>query len=603
MTAVPAATAPDAAQAAGAIDVSAPPTAPPAAPPAVRSVPVLRPLRPAVRLPIPAALRGLAALDALVVFGLTAVALATRLLALRWSAGLNSDEAIPGLMALHVLTTGDHPIFFWGQHYFGSLEVYFIAALFRVLGFQPWLVFVPPTVASLALVPLTAALGRWLSGNRGVLAGKAAGWLAALPVAAATPVMARMLAHAGGGFSLAYALQGAAIYCHLRALTGQTTRGRRVIWALLFALTSGFLCWVWQPSLALTAVLLLILLARRPELLWAATLPLLVGLAPPLYYNATQHWPTVAEILRKTSTPPEQAPAEITSSRWVYAILLGMAFGGGEDTYSIGTNWPQALAVAASVAFVLLVVFATGLLSAVKRVWHLLRRRPAAPPRFGPDRTVAAVLAIAIATNVAAAHGAVRHLHSAALLAFPFFGALPAALLGASRSTRGVRAFVSLALAAAVLIPNAWFLPRAEGVYGDRPRFGSVVEEVVAGLTERGLTYGYADYWTAYPITYWSGETIVVSPVAPMTYGGHFERYPEFTALVKRQPSFSNQFLLLETQCDMRPYAVPVTDVGGTYRIDPLGPYNVLWDLHVPTAVEPDTLQRWRTLIESKESC
>ncbi|HEU5317281.1 MAG TPA: hypothetical protein VFX49_14320, partial [Chloroflexota bacterium] len=436
-----------------------------------------RPHRRALR--VPAWLRSLTFLDAAVIAALSGIALVSRLLALRWSAGMNADEAVPGLMALHILTTRDYPVFFWGQHYFGSLETYFVAALYKLFGFRPELVFAPPLVASIALIPLTAALARRLAGGkRAGLAGKAAGWLAVVPLAVSTPVMSRMLAHAGGGFALAYALQAIAIYCHLRALCDDTTPARRLAWATGFSLAAGFLCWVWQPALALTAVLLVILLLRRPELLWAATLPLVVGLAMPLYYNATQGWPTVAEILHKASNPPDQAPAQITSSRWVYAILMGMALGGGEDTYSVGTNWFQAGEVAAGVAVVALVTLLTGLASAVKRAWLFLRRRARRGVAFGPDRTVAFVLLLAIATNAAAAHGAVRHLHPAALLAFAVFGALPVALFGASRRLWLPRALVSLALLPAILLPNVWTLPRDEGVYGERPAFGSAVAEV-----------------------------------------------------------------------------------------------------------------------------
>ena len=50
---------------------------------------------------------------------------------------LNSDEVLPGLMARHILLEGERPVFFYGQHYFGALEAYAIAALFAVFGFHP----------------------------------------------------------------------------------------------------------------------------------------------------------------------------------------------------------------------------------------------------------------------------------------------------------------------------------------------------------------------------------------------------------------------------------------------------------------------------------
>ncbi len=46
----------------------------------------------------------------------------------------NSDEATIGLMALHIQHGSDAPIFFYGQHYMGSLEAYIGAVLFSILG-------------------------------------------------------------------------------------------------------------------------------------------------------------------------------------------------------------------------------------------------------------------------------------------------------------------------------------------------------------------------------------------------------------------------------------------------------------------------------------
>jgi len=45
----------------------------------------------------------------------------------------NSDEAVEGLMARHVLL-GEHPLFLWGQRYKGVPEVYLNAAVFRAIG-------------------------------------------------------------------------------------------------------------------------------------------------------------------------------------------------------------------------------------------------------------------------------------------------------------------------------------------------------------------------------------------------------------------------------------------------------------------------------------
>jgi hypothetical protein len=46
----------------------------------------------------------------------------------------NSDEETMGVMAMHIISNGEHPIFFYGQNYMGTLEAYLAAALFQLLG-------------------------------------------------------------------------------------------------------------------------------------------------------------------------------------------------------------------------------------------------------------------------------------------------------------------------------------------------------------------------------------------------------------------------------------------------------------------------------------
>lgn len=51
----------------------------------------------------------------------------------------NSDEAIVGLMARHILS-GERPIFFYGQAYMGSLDAYIVALGFFIFGIEIWVI-------------------------------------------------------------------------------------------------------------------------------------------------------------------------------------------------------------------------------------------------------------------------------------------------------------------------------------------------------------------------------------------------------------------------------------------------------------------------------
>ncbi len=66
--------------------------------------------------------------------GLLIVAVVYRLyLIARGWPQLDSDEAVIGLMARHILH-GEYPVFYWGQNYMGPFEAYFAALFFAVFG-------------------------------------------------------------------------------------------------------------------------------------------------------------------------------------------------------------------------------------------------------------------------------------------------------------------------------------------------------------------------------------------------------------------------------------------------------------------------------------
>ncbi|HEX6110153.1 MAG TPA: hypothetical protein VFZ02_12140, partial [Ktedonobacteraceae bacterium] len=46
----------------------------------------------------------------------------------------NADIDTTGIMAMHIASKGEHPIFFYGQHYMGTLEAYLGVAFFRLFG-------------------------------------------------------------------------------------------------------------------------------------------------------------------------------------------------------------------------------------------------------------------------------------------------------------------------------------------------------------------------------------------------------------------------------------------------------------------------------------
>ncbi len=70
---------------------------------------------------------------ALIALGALGALIRLGLLLSGWPA-TDSDEGTMGLMALHINTRGEHPLFFYGQSYMGTIQAYLGAALFHLFG-------------------------------------------------------------------------------------------------------------------------------------------------------------------------------------------------------------------------------------------------------------------------------------------------------------------------------------------------------------------------------------------------------------------------------------------------------------------------------------
>ena len=78
---------------------------------------------------------------------------------------IDSDEAIVGLMAKHIVEGADLPVFYYGQHYMGSFEPLLAALSFKVFGISNAALKAVPLIFSLLLLILLYALGLQLGGR------------------------------------------------------------------------------------------------------------------------------------------------------------------------------------------------------------------------------------------------------------------------------------------------------------------------------------------------------------------------------------------------------------------------------------------------------
>lgn len=94
---------------------------------------------------------------------------------------VDSDEAVVGLMANHIAAGKALPVFYYGQHYMGSLEAICVAALFWIFGSSAVALKIVPFFFSLLLILLVYELAKNAAGRN---AARIAALLCAVPPSA-----------------------------------------------------------------------------------------------------------------------------------------------------------------------------------------------------------------------------------------------------------------------------------------------------------------------------------------------------------------------------------------------------------------------------------
>ena len=270
-------------------------------------------------------------------------------LLLRGWPGLDSDEAIVGLMARHIQLRGEHPTFFYGQYYLGPLQAYAAAAFFSVFGSSQLtlrLVVLPLTLGFLAAM---YAIGRAAYGPAvGLLV---LAWLALGPPYA---VLRELVAVGGHQEMLLFAaLLLLSIWTRLRRPNPvpQTRRERNRALATYAAMgvLAGLGLWadlLVLPVLLVSAVALFA--GRRRELLSVCGAMLLlgfcIGASPYIIFNVTHNNASYKQVVRQ-SRPDGREGSWPSPQEWqqqageTLAVALPLTFGSPHVCVTQGNIW------------------------------------------------------------------------------------------------------------------------------------------------------------------------------------------------------------------------------------------------------------------------
>jgi Dolichyl-phosphate-mannose-protein mannosyltransferase len=481
----------------------------------------------------------------------------------------DSDQAVVGIMARDILERGAHPVFFYGNAYAGTIDVYWLALVFEVLG---------ESVDSyrFATVVLLGVLIYTVYRTTRTRFPRAAALLA-VGYLATPPWFFLYKGLTAGVYDVLAILGGACIYCAFR-LEEASRRGDRVLlWTGALGLAAGAGWWVYPLivyfflAIGLWFVIVRPSIFGRPISYLVFALAFLLGGLPWWLSNLRYHWKSLNAFQMQSAGLPQFGSQLSTVATQAIPILLG-----SRPVLDQIEAYPGELAVSLVLAFVPVVVAAC-------EVWRLRRAIRDAPVGEDTTRTRGLLLllltlalgCVVVSTNRFAYLTEPRFL-------FPLYAVFPIVfgfavwrLFTASRLGRGVAVgLLGLALFSSA---RGLFLPNLYGKYLGRTNDGPL-PDLIKELERRRLHSGYASYWVAYRLSFESGERIVATPFGDW----RLVRVGRFRDRVDKDPRPA--FILYgEEAGELERY---LKRRGEAFRQFSLGPFRVFHDI-TSASLEP----------------
>jgi hypothetical protein len=501
-----------------------------------------------------------------------------RLPALLNARGVNSDAAVVGLQAMHLLR-GEWSPFLWGAGYQASFDAVLVAAGFAVTGPSALTLMVVPLIGHLVLVGLAYDVVR-----RAVGAGGAA--LACLPLVFAPQSINGVALYAPRQWSVTAAvlaiwlasrstgrwapawlagsglMAGLAVYLDLFTLQLMPAVGVFALWhalaaprrvrsvaALVAGAAAGAAVIAWSRAQPVAdgakAGLALDRIGRNTTLLTERSLPYLLG---------------VKDFV--------QPPGTIDRVRWVAPTWLHVV------------QWAGALVFAAAVAWA--VVAVVGCLGGDPTRDGRPARCAGWTGRGRIDHSPSPVRrlgALGVVGSAASVGGFLVSTMPADLLSTrylaPIIWLAPFTLAPAAHAL-GARAFGVAILPFALAVGlGGWlaFSPYVQGGLPVRDPRGVAHDEaaLVRTLRAEGVRYAEAQYWLAYRLTFLSGEDLVVAPLDERD-----DRYRPYRAGFDAAPTAAYVFHPSEPRASPGPVEEQLRAAGVSYRREEISGFTVL---------------------------
>jgi len=455
------------------------------------------------------------------------------ILLLEESFPFNSDEAIVGLMAKHILE-GERPTFFYGQSYMGSLDAWIVAGDFAVFGEKIWVIRMIQTLLYLISISLSMYLVKLHSSS--IWQPLLTGLFMAFP--AVNTVLYTTISLGGYGESLAIGTLLLVVYTLYKK---RNQADYKNVWlVLVIGLVAGAGFWVNGITLVYSIPVLCLLLGEwiflpnsgRKWGIFLTGLILLIaglflGLFPWIMFVVDNGLQTIlAENLGKV--------VDVTGQSYLNSILLhlrNLLIFGTTVIFGIRPPWSAQILAKPIIPFALAAWAFTIFLSRKK----------------SNDHDTTGLLRLVLFVNAVLILGFI----------FTPFGNDPSGryflpvtqmfciFAGFTLGKHANKPLLPVIATAAIIVFNVWGV--AESARNNPPglttQFDAVTqidhqydEALVHFLKANGETTGYTNYWVAYPLAFLSNEELIYVPRLPyhqdFRYTERDDRYDRYGKIV-----------------------------------------------------------------------
>jgi hypothetical protein len=511
--------------------------------------------------------------------------------------GTDSDDATMGLMAKHIVALGEHPIFFYGQSYMGSLEAYAAALVFLFLGASEFALKCGLILLYACFMVIMYGFLVQVTSRAWALAGEAL-----LALGADEMVYHQLEAYGGYLETLLFGAALLALTCWLIRTQGDATLTRRRHLAFAgWGLAAGLGIWsdaLIAPFVVLTAGALALFCwstVRR----WGAIIALsclLLGISPWIIYLATPAPAAPRGLIQSASALPASPAAgqEPTMIETAVNQFLGMALislpndTGATTLCPMSSNeaWPQdhwttpriqqCISFRAVWSGAILLLLALGLALEIRGILRLRRRargdwstreRADLAQRAGRLLGLAAPAATIVLYTVSSASAFApwiysRYLISVAIAIPTLLATLWAHAAGAStkdgsehqsrlrlRRANGLARMSVICLSALLLVTLTLGIVGTYRAVSAQQAQNQVRSDLVAYLMQHGQTRVYTEFWTCYWVIFQSDERVICG-VLNADWSHRPSRYAAYDAAVEAAAPATYVFPLHSTWAD-----------------------------------------------------